>query len=433
MKTLLFIMLPTPSHYMTTFPLAHEFKKLGYNVIFSGNKDFIENLVRLNGFTYEKMLYQTSDIIATIKYFFSFLVVSLISKSFLFDRYREFYLNIVEAKRLIKQTQADSVFIDEHLSHYYFYFKTEKCKIFLLNTKLLTSRNGNNPPLNTNHLPDNTFISKIINEFAWQKVLLNHFIKSLKFKLAFIGKDDEFFIKRFCKKNGIDYEALINRKNVFYYGIKNVKRIVLAPEYLEPTLKDNNNIYVSLEDKRKEENLINEEYVHLKDIISSQKYLKVILCSFGTLVNESDKASFLNNLNIAVRGENFLLIVVSKDLNIIKDRNDNVHIYPSVPQLDLLKYCDLMIHHGGFNTIKECMQFQVPMLIYALKKEGYDWLGNAARVKWRGLGVVDNIYKDNPEKINENIKKALLIEMPKQNYEQEYDKVNKFIEEELMP
>ena len=339
----------------------------------------------------------------------------------------------MEAKRLIKQTQADAVFIDEHLSHYYFYFKTEKCKIFMLNTKLLTSRCNNNPPLNTKHLPNTTFISKIVNELAWQKVSLNHFLKSLKFKLVFIGKDDEFFIKRFCKKNHIDYEALINKKNVFYYGIKNVKRIVLAPEYLEPALKDNNNIYVSLEDKRKEENLINEEYVHLKNTIALQKHFKIILCSFGTLVNENDKAIFLNKLNIAVKDENFVLIVVSKDLDIIKNRNDNVHIYPSVPQLDLLKHCDLMIHHGGFNTIKECMQFQVPMLIYALKKEGYDWLGNAARVKWRGLGVVGNIYKDNPQKIKENIRKALLIEMPMQNYEQEYDKVNKFIEEKLVP
>ena len=44
-----------------------------------------------------------------------------------------------------------------------------------------------------------------------------------------------------------------------------------------------------------------------------------------------------------------------------------------------------------------------------------------------------NIYKDNPQKIKENIRKALLIEMPMQNYEQEYDKVNKFIEEKLVP
>lgn len=90
-----------------------------------------------------------------------------------------------------------------------------------------------------------------------------------------------------------------------------------------------------------------------------------------------------------------------------------------------------MIHHGGFNTVKECMQFQVPMLIYALKTKGYDWLGNAARVKWRGLGIVGNIYKDSPKTIRENIEKALLIKMPKQNYEQEYIKLNKFIDENL--
>ena len=176
----------------------------------------------------------------------------------------------------------------------------------------------------------------------------------------------------------------------------------------------------------------NDKYVHLKNAIALQKHFKIILCSFGTLVEENEKASFFNKLNKAVYGENFLLIVVSKDLDIIKNKNDNVHIYPSVPQLDLLKHCDLMIHHGGFNTVKECLQFQVPMLIYALKNKNYDWLGNAARVKWKGLGLVGKIYKDSPKTILENIEKALLIKIPKQDFKYEYEKVNKFIEEELM-
>ena len=431
MRTLLFVMLPTTSHYMTSFPLAKEFEKKGFKVVFTGNSSSLETLVKQNGLAYETMHYQTTEGVPNIKYFLSLFMISLLSKSFLFERYREFYLNIMEVKRLIKEVQADTIFIDEHLSHYYFYFKAQRSKIFFINTKLQTSRNGNNTPLNSAHLPNSSFISKILNEFLWFIVSSKHFLKSLKCKLAFIGKDDIFFAKRFCKNHRIDYEAFICSKNVFYYGIKHVKRIILAPEYLDLPTNNSYNIYAFLEDKRNEDNFFNEGYADLKKLIGDKKYQKTILCSFGTLVNESDKILFLNELNEAVKGEDILTIIVSRNLDIINNRHGNVHIYPSVPQLDLLKYCDLMIHHGGFNTIKECMQFQVPMLIYALKKEGYDWLGNAARVKWRGLGVVGNIYKDNPEKIKENIKKALLIEMPKQNYEQEYNKVNKFIEEEL--
>ena len=431
MKTILFIMLPTPSHYMTTFPLANRFLNEGFEVIFTGDNDLLLNIVEDNDFLYQKMIYQTTTLIPNIKYFFSFLIISFLSQEFLFKRYKEFYTNIMEAERLIYTSQADVVFIDEHLSHYYFYFIKQNCKVFLFNTKLLTSSNGDNPPLNTSHLPNLTFKYRIINKFLWLKVSVLHLLESLKLKFAFIGKDDTFFTKLFCKKRNINYEALVNRKNVFYYGIKNVKRIILAPEYLEPSLNDVNNTYVWLEEKRNELRYFNEEYAELKSRITNQQNFKTILCSFGTLVNENDKAVFLNRLNEAVKGENLLLIVVSKDLDSIRNKNDNVLIYPSVPQLDLLQHCDLMIHHGGFNTVKECMQFRVPMLIYALNNKGYDWLGNAARVKWRGLGVVGNIYKDSPTKIKENIKKALLIKMPKQNYEQEYVKLNRFIEENL--
>ena len=53
MKTILFVMLPTPSHYMTSFPIAHYFKEKGFNIVFTGDQDFFENLVKENGFNYE--------------------------------------------------------------------------------------------------------------------------------------------------------------------------------------------------------------------------------------------------------------------------------------------------------------------------------------------------------------------------------------------
>ncbi len=270
----------------------------------------------------------------------------------------------------------------------------------------------------------------------WLKVSLEHSWTALKFRFIFLGKDDEFFLKRFCKKNDIDYQGFINKKNILYLGLKNVKRILLAPECLDSFVqKDpNNDLYVCLEYKRNE--FFNEEYISFKDTITDVKNqgIKIILCSFGTVINERNdvKTAFLNKLNQTIKGEKYLLIVVSKMPNVIQDKSDNVYLFPSVPQLDLLKQCDLMIHHAGMNTIKECIQFQVPMLIYTPKKDSADRLGNAARVQYHRLGIVGNIYKDNPLKIRENIKNALKIQIPKQNYEEEYKKTHKFIEEQLM-
>ena len=437
MNILLFVILPYHSHYMSAFAFAHELEKKGFKVIFTGNDKNIEKLVQHNGFDYIEMVYQTEYNISSFKHFVSFLTLSIISNIFLFERCREFYSNIVEVKRLIKLTKANSIFIDEHLYQYYFYFLSQKCRIFILRTKLLTSKQGNNPPLSSNYIPKSTFGSKVINELLWFKVLWNHKFKTLKFKLSFCGKDDVFFIKRFCIKQNINYRKMVNEKNTFYYGIKSAYKITLAPKYLDIHVECNEykHIYIYLEYKRKEATWFTESYIKLKNQIDKTNNLKIILCSFGTVLHENNAViiNFLDRLSYAVEGKNFVLIIVSKNPNIVRNKNPNIHILSIIPQLDLLKYCDLMIHHAGLNTIKECLQFQVPMLIYTPKKNSFDRIGNAARVQFKGLGIVGNIYKDNPIKIYENIKKALLIEMPKQNYEQEYDKVNKFIEEELMP
>ena len=420
---------------MSCFALARELKSKGFKIVFTGNQKSLENLVRQNGFDYLNMSYQTEYSIGNFKDFLSLFVLSVLEKASLLERYRFFYKYVIEVQRIIEITHFDAVFIDAHLYQYYFYLKSEKYKMFLINTKLKTSEQGNNPPLNTSYLANPTLISKFINKVLWLKVSLGHFYSSLKSKLAFLGKDDDFFMKRFCEKNNIDYKASINRKNVLYFGLKNVKRILLAPEYLDAFVEKDpiNDLYVCLEYNRDE--FFTEQYISFKNVIINAKNqgIKIILCSFGTVLNERNniKVLFLDKLNQAIEGENYTLIVVSKVPNIIKDKNNNVHIFSSVPQLDLLQQCDLMIHHAGMNTIKECLQFQVPMLIYTPKKNSADRLGNAARIKFNSLGVVGNIYKDNSAQIKENIKKAIAIKIPKQNFEEEYNKVHKFIEEEL--
>lgn len=53
------------------------------------------------------------------------------------------------------------------------------------------------------------------------------------------------------------------------------------------------------------------------------------------------------------------------------------------PQLALLKRADLAIHHGGLNTIKECLHFGVRSLVFPGMD---DQFGNAARIEYHRLG-----------------------------------------------
>lgn len=431
MKVILFVMLPSPSHYMAAFPIANEFQKKGFKVVFTGDCKELEQLVEENGFSYSNVYYQESYLIPNLKYLFAYFILSLLSNNLLCRRYKLFYRGVLEIKMLIKKIEPKFVFIDEHLSRYYFFFIAEKIKAFILNTKFVTSRCGNNAPLDTKYCIESSIISKFVNRLLWLRVYLRHFYGRLWCKMVFLGRDDSFFVKQFCKKRRINYAPLINKESVFNYGIKNAKTIVLAPEFLDTTIKNDNHLYICLEHEKNESLFFSKKYIDLKNLIKEQKNLKVILCSFGTMIHEYDKLIFLNKLNQAVNNENFLLIVVSKEAEAFININKNVHVLPFVPQLDILKHCHLMIQHGGLGTIKESIQFQVPMLLYPRKRNGYDWLGNAARVKYGRLGIVGNIFKDNPIQIKENIKKALLIKMPKHNYEQEHTKLQEFINQYL--
>jgi len=68
----------------------------------------------------------------------------------------------------------------------------------------------------------------------------------------------------------------------------------------------------------------------------------------------------------------------------------NVTIEKWLPQVDILKIASLAVIHGGMGTVKECIYYGVPMLIFPLDR---DQPSNGRRVVHHGLGVMDQIEK----------------------------------------
>jgi MGT family glycosyltransferase len=64
----------------------------------------------------------------------------------------------------------------------------------------------------------------------------------------------------------------------------------------------------------------------------------------------------------------------------------NVIITRWAPQLEVLCRADVMINHGGFGTVKECILMGVPMLVYPLM-QSRDHVACAERVIHHGLGL----------------------------------------------
>ena len=81
----------------------------------------------------------------------------------------------------------------------------------------------------------------------------------------------------------------------------------------------------------------------------------------------------------------------------------NIHLFERVPQLAVLEQVNLAITWGGAGTIRECVNFGVPMIVFPVWS---DQFGNAARVSFRNLGLQGNILDITAEKMIEMVEKV---------------------------
>lgn len=77
-------------------------------------------------------------------------------------------------------------------------------------------------------------------------------------------------------------------------------------------------------------------------------------------------------------------VVVTGGLPVAEPSAPHVHLVESVPQALLLHGADLLVTHGGYNSVREAMRAGVPMAVLPVM---HDQMHNAHRVSRLGLGV----------------------------------------------
>ncbi len=134
-----------------------------------------------------------------------------------------------------------------------------------------------------------------------------------------------------------------------------------------------NLVYTLREYQPMEEDFPDEHYKFLGPSVYERKRQKldfvkgknpVVYISLGTVVKGA--LSFFKNCIEAFRDDDIDVIISAGqkfDVKKLKDIPANIHIYKSVPQIEVLKMSDVFVTHGGMNSISEAMVYGTPMVV----------------------------------------------------------------------
>lgn len=134
-----------------------------------------------------------------------------------------------------------------------------------------------------------------------------------------------------------------------------------------------NLVYTLREYQPYEEEFPEEQYKFLGPSIYERKaenfdFVKgknpIVYISLGTVIKGA--VSFFQSCLEAFRDENMdVIISVGEkfDCRRLKNIPSNIHIYNSVPQLEVLKMADVFVTHGGMNSVSEALVYGTPMVV----------------------------------------------------------------------
>lgn len=195
------------------------------------------------------------------------------------------------------------------------------------------------------------------------------------------------FVNELQEKYNIKFPSMVDRS-----GKKGMLNIVYTSKYFQPYSESFDESY----------KFIGSSVIDRKESIdfdlSNNEDKKVIYISLGTIFNNSIEFyeccfKAFCNMNVKV-----IMSVGRKiDISIFKNIPSNFIVRNYVPQLEVLKYADVFITHGGMNSTNEGLYFNIPLILIP---QSVDQPFVANRVAELGAGIVIEKNRITPEAIN---------------------------------
>lgn len=139
----------------------------------------------------------------------------------------------------------------------------------------------------------------------------------------------------------------------------------------------------------------------------------VVYISLGTVLKGA--VSFFQTCIEAFRNEDVdVIISVGQKFPMkkLKKVPEHIHIYPSVPQLEVLKMADVFVTHGGMNSVSEALVFGTPMVVIPFVS---DQPVNASCIEKLGVGKRMEYAAVNKESLKTTVLSVMTDAMIKKN------------------
>lgn len=202
------------------------------------------------------------------------------------------------------------------------------------------------------------------------------------------------FVNELQEKYNIKFPSMVDRS-----GKKGMLNIVYTSKYFQPYSESFDESY----------KFIGSSVIDRKEGIdfdlSNNEENKVIYISLGTIFNNSIEFyeccfKAFCNMNVKV-----IMSVGRKiDISIFKNIPSNFIVRNYVPQLEVLKYADVFITHGGMNSTNEGLYFNIPLILIP---QSVDQPFVANRVAELGAGIVIEKNRITPEALNKCVAEIL--------------------------
>lgn len=395
-------------HFNACFRMAKVLRQ-DHDVVFAGH-EYFQGYVRHQDFKYYPL--------KTVPFGLGFetWANTIEKKKFIYwstlkDRWTNlrFRLRERDLTELLDETAPDYLFIDSSQSTdlivLYPVLKKRGIRTLIFHAMLSPVMEPDLPPLNSLKLPGQAGLRKTHRIFLFQR-----FKRSLGQWLKYFGRNDHYLVRAAIRQNKLAPKYLSDKPALFSINFENIHQLTMAPVGFELPSKCRSafqhypGFMLDLHRKEKADPSYYTCIREIQEKISNGK--KLIYCSFGTVETKFERKlmAFLKNLGAAIEQSNYILLVAGNSYDILQKLQlaGEIYYFRQVPQYQVLEHAALFITHGGWNSVKEGLHAQVPLLVYPLDPRT-DQPGISTRVVYHGLGLRGDMKKDSPRVIRSRI------------------------------